>query len=136
MATAAAQVSEGLWVARGTLTGVGVGTAEEITGLPPTGAVLRLDSKLTAGTATSIDPVLNKDGGSSANLVVVQATDSADRVAPETATWVSEAGFATYTNTEDADKSLYYWPKPDAASDGVVSFEIHFQTGWGSSGRV
>lgn len=130
MATAATQVSEGLWVARGTLTNVDPSTVEEITGLPLTGAILRLDSKHTAGAGTAIDPVVNKDSGSAANSVVVQATDSADRVAPETATWVSEAGFATYTNTDDTDQSLYYWPKPDAGSDNVVTFEIHFQTGW------
>ena len=130
MATAAVQVGNGLWLARNTLTNASASTAEEITGLPPTGAVLRLDSKLTAGSGASIDPVLNKDSGSSANSVVVQATDSGDRVPPETATWVAEAGFATYSNTEDVDKSLYYWPKPNAGSNNTVTFEIHFQTGW------
>lgn len=105
-------------------------TVVAITGLPPSGTVIRVQSQLTGGTGTTIDPILgrtsNPGTANQKDVVVVP-------VAPtELSDVVDKCGEATYhcTTTTGTTGTLWHESRPDAGSDNAITTVYHIIVGW------
>jgi len=105
-----------------TETSVSSSTEETITLGVTKGRVLRQVSVKTAGSGSTVDPILARtSGGTGANVIVENATAAA------TVDNQVTGGVPFYT----ADGVVYHKSAPDSGSDNSVTSEYLILVGWG-----
>lgn len=118
------------WRASGTETNASASTVVEITNIPAAGAVIRVTVEKTAGSATEVNPSITPANSAATLDRVYAAQDAADRTAPQTATYVDEAGRAIYVAATASAPTLYLWLGLDAGSDNTVKWAVAFVADW------
>jgi len=99
---------------------VAAGDEATIAGVPSTGRILRQTCVLTAGTGTTVNPVLAiSAGGTGVNIIVSNATPAAtvDNADP-TVAWHGGSG------------TIYHQSNVDAGADNVISTRYLIEAGW------
>ncbi len=126
------QVRTGHWYAGASTGSQGTGTSGRIdlSGGPPSGAVVRVKVQKISGAATEVAPSVTTTTTGATTDVVMQATPVADRTGWETDTLIDEAGKAAYQSPTPLTPMLYLWFGLDAGADNVVAWEIYIDEDW------
>ena len=86
------------------------------------GVILRQLADKTAGSASTLDPILGTASNPSGNTVVIENDTAAD---PIDNSW-SGGGVTFHTSTG----KLYHRSVPDSGSDNTIATEYHIKVGW------
>lgn len=127
---AASLVGPGKWSAAGSETNQGASSFVEITGVPAAGAIIRVKVELTGGSATEVNPSITPTNASATLNPIYRAVDPANRVAPQSDTYVDEAGKAVYVATVPTTPSIFLWFGLDAGSDNSVTWSVATIDSW------
>ena len=102
-------------------TSVGTATELEIPLGITRGRLLRIIADKTAGSASTIDPILGIATNPAGSNVVFEQGTAAATIDNQI---VGGATFSTSTG------SLFYRPKPDSGSDNAITTHLHILVGW------